>query len=48
MIVIAWIVLVVNILVGLIMFSKTFTDKTATDRVANFVSVVASVLTFLS
>ena len=44
MIIIAWIVLILNILVSLIAFIGVFTDKTTSDRVANFISCTGAIL----
>ena len=45
--IIAWIVLVINVLVSFKTFFKVFTDKTTVDRVANFIGVLLGVLTCL-
>ena len=38
MIIIAWIALILNALIMLKILPKVFTDKTTTDRVANFIA----------
>lgn len=45
MIIIAWIVLVMNVLVAVLNFINTFTDKTISGRFASFTSTLISLLT---
>lgn len=47
MIIIAWIVLILNALVVLITFPGVFTDKTTSDRVANFISCIGGILSLI-
>lgn len=44
MIIIAWIVLILNILISLITFFSVFTDKTTSGRVASFISCTGAIL----
>ena len=43
--IIAWMVLILNAIVGLLNFTKVFTDKTVEDRVSSFIGLIIAVLT---
>ena len=47
MIVIAWIVLILNALTGLIKFLMIFTEKTTSKRVSSFIDTIICIVTCL-